>query len=236
MHKGYDSKILGGNGESAVTYIHIQDLIELLLTVIHKSHSLPGFDVYIASCENASSHRELFDIATKTFFGHKVKPILIPKFIAFFGILLRISLWKIGLTEQPFEKPWMLQYLDLKPDVDNSYTRTVLDWSPTPRLHIRRRLLFVLSKMKSNPHEWNLKNEAALRRAPYRPNFIVSEHLMVERERILAIIFSAILSPKMSDSMMNYQRMDYSILESAISSFYNALVLTIRRSDKSIMV
>jgi len=236
LQKGYDSRILGGKGESAVTYIHIQDLIKFLLTVIHKSHSLPRYDVYIASCENATSHRELFDIATTDFFGLDVKPILIPKFIALPGIWLRILLWKIGITEMPFERPWMLQYLDLKLDVENSYTRKMLDWEPTPRLHILRRLLFLLTRMKSNPHEWNLKNEAALKHVSYRPSLIISEHLIAEKERILGKIYTAILSAEMSEILVNYQAMEPSALKGAITSVYNILASAVRQSDRSMMV
>ena len=90
--------------------------------------------------------------------------------------------------------------------------------------------------MKSNPHEWNLKNEATLKHVSYRPNLIISEHLIVEKERILAIIFSSILSPEMSDILVNYQIMESGILKSAISSIYNVLALAVRQSDKSIMV
>jgi NADP-reducing hydrogenase subunit HndD len=236
LSKGYDSRILGGRGESAVTYIHIQDLVKFLLNVIQKSHQLPRYDIYIASCENATSHKELFDIATGDYFGHTVKPVFLPKFIAYPGILIRILLWRLGLTNMPFERPWMLQYIDLKLQVENSYTRAVLGWEPTPRLNILRRLLFIMTKMKSNPHEWQLRNEAALKHVSFRPSLIIYEHLMAEKERLISIIINALLSNERAEIFSNYQQMESSELKGAITSLYNLIASSVRQSDRSILV
>jgi len=147
----YDHRMLGGKGESAVSYIHLHDLAKLLTIILNKSDALPDYDIYAASPDGSTSHKELFEIATRDFLGEAVKPIYIPKAIAYPGILFRIFMGKLKLTPEPFERFWMLKYLDRKLYVDSSYTRNALNWEPSPRYNISRRLLFLPAKMKSNP-------------------------------------------------------------------------------------
>jgi len=114
LSRKYDSRILGGKGESAVPYIHISDLVKIFQVIMQKSHLLPQFDIYAASPDGSTSHRELFELATHDFFGTDVKPVFLPRLVAFPGILLRNLMGYLHLTPMPFEKLWMLKYLDLK--------------------------------------------------------------------------------------------------------------------------
>ena len=139
-------------GNSAVSYIHIHELAKFLLTIIQQSHKLPSYDIYAASPDGSTSHQELFDIATKDYFGEPVKPIHIPKWIAYPGVLLRTMLGKMKITPPPFEKLWMLKYVDLRLNVNSGYTRKSLGWEPSPRHLIERRLLFLLARMVTR---WN---------------------------------------------------------------------------------
>ena len=40
--------------------------------------------------------------------------------------------------QRPFERPWMVRYIDLGLPVDASRTRQRLEWEPRERLHILR--------------------------------------------------------------------------------------------------
>ena len=149
--------MLGGKGESAVSYIHINDLTKLLLTIIESSHQLPVYDIYAASPDGCTSHNNYLKYATRDFLGESLKPIFIPKLLAYPGIFFRILMGNLKMTPPPFERYWMLKYVDQKLNVDSSYTRKILSWEPSQRFHIKRRLLFLLSRMKSNPMEWHVK-------------------------------------------------------------------------------
>ena len=70
--KGWNSQILGGKGESAVPYIHVRCVAALLLRILRKSSSLPNYDVYIASPDGSTSHKELFNLSTRLFFWKRV--------------------------------------------------------------------------------------------------------------------------------------------------------------------
>lgn len=232
----YDSRILGGKGESAIPYIHINDLIALFRIILDKSHLLPGYDVYAASPDGSTSHRELFELATHHFFGEGIKPVYIPVYIAYPGIILRNVLSRLRLIPPPFEKLWMLKYLDRKLDADASYTRRALKWEPSPRYHIRRRLLFLLSRMKSNPYEWSARNEAAMKHISIRTNLLIYEHMMSEKENILMELVTEVSSSGRSDTMSNYQRMSQHDLILLMSTLYNVLASSVLNMDRILMI
>jgi len=236
LARKYDSRILGGKGESAVSYIHINDLVKLLLTIIQQSHHLPSFDIYAASPNGCTSHRELFEIATKDFFGEAVKPIFVPKIIAYPGIFFRILLGNLHLTPPPFERYWMLKYVDLKLNVNSTYTSKLLNWEPTQRYQIERRLLFLLARMKSNPVEWHAKNEAALKHISFRTNLLIYEYMMANKEKILSTITSRMLSHENSGLFFHYQQMDINELVIILNILFDVLAATVLNADRSLMI
>ena len=176
-----------GKGLSgAVPYIHIRDLCILIKTIIEKSDKLPDFDIYNASPTGSTSHKEIFEVATHYFFGRAVKPIFLPKYLTYPALAVRKAFQILRLTcDNPIERFWMIKYIDKKLVVSSMYTQAALDWHPTPRYHLTRRLLFLLEKMKRHPDAWRLKNEAALKRIASRTNLIIYEKLIEQKEVIL---------------------------------------------------
>ena len=228
---------LAGKGKLAVSYIHIHELAKfLLLNIIQQSHKLPSYDIYAASPDGCTSHKELFDIATKDYFGEPVKPIHIPKWIAYPEVFMRTMLGKMRITPMPFEKFWMLKYVDLKLYVDSSYTRKKLGWEPSPRHLIEHRLLFLLARMKSNPVEWNTRNEAALKHISFRVNLLIYEKLITDKEKILAKITARILALENSEIFKNYQNKPEDDFRLLVSTTYNLIASTVYNSDRSLMI
>ena len=236
LANGYDHRILGGKGESAVSYIHINDLTKFILSVIVQSDRLPSYDIYAASPDGSTSHRELFEIATQDFLGEPVKPIFMPKLLAYIGIFMRIMLGKLKITPPPFERYWMLKYLDLKLNADASYTRKALNWVPSQRYHVTRRLLFLLARMKSNPIEWHAKNEAALKHISFRTNLIIHEYMMVYKEKILNKHVARVLSLDNIVAFSHYQKMDVVYLKSLMSTLYSILASSVHSADRSLLI
>jgi len=236
LSKKYDSRIIGGKGDSAVSYIHIADLSKLLLTIIQRSHLLPSYDIYSGSPDGCTSHQELFEIATRDYLGVAVKAIHVPKFIAYPGIIFRSMLGKLGITEMPFERLWMLKYLDLKLDVDSSYTRNILQWEPSSRYHITRRLLFMLAKMKSNPIEWHARNEAALEHISFRTNLLIYEYLMLAKEQLLKTVSYHVLSLENIKVFGHYQSLDIQEFRVLLSTVFHLLASSINSGERSLMI
>lgn len=235
-HKYY-SRILGGKGKSAVPYIHVHDLFLLFKKIIGKAEQLKTFDTYVASPDGSTSHKELFEIATRYYLGKSIKPVFIPNTIAYIGIVSRMLFQKLHLTsEEYFEKLWMLKYTDLKLDIDSSYTRKELGWAPSPRYHIVRRMLFLLEKMKSHPEEWLVKNEAALKRVTRRANFLIYEQMINDKEYLLDQITRTILSEKEIEKFKRYKQLDQNDFYCYMSTLYHLLLAAVRSGDRSLMI
>ena len=233
----WDSRFLAGRGESAVTYIHINDLCKLFKTILSKTNELPQFDTYNASPDDSTSHRELFRISTNYFFGNFIKPFYIPKIFTYPGLIVKNLLNKILQPGNiPFETFWMIKYIDLKLDANSLYTRKALVWEPVARYNIQRRLLFLIEKMKSHPDEWKLRNEAALKRVINRPNLIIYENMIEEKENILSQVSEYILSPENKIAYSGYNTMKRDDFEYYLSNLYEFLLAVVRSGDRSLII
>lgn len=236
LSKNWNAKILGGKGESAVSYLHINDLVKLFTRIIEKTDVLPKFDIYNASPNGCSTHKELFNVATRDYYGTAQKPIMMPKAIAYPGVLIRHWLGILGIIEKPFERPWMMKYLDLKLNIDADYSYEKLDWKPTARYLIERRLLFLLVNMKSHHNEWILKNEAALKHTAQRPNYIIYDHLVHEEDSLISQITETICLLDNKSTFPNYQNMPVHDFQKYMSSLYHLIMGAVRSGDRSLMI
>lgn len=237
LSKKITSRIIGGKGESAIPYIHIKDLCQMLKIIIDKTSELPSFDIYNASPNGSISHKELFEISTHYFFGEVIKPINLPKLLAYPALAVRKFFKAFIITgDEPFEQFWMIRYIDKKLEVDSSYTQAVLDWQPTSRYHLTRRLLFLLEKMKSHPDEWRVKNEATLKRIARRTNLMIYEKMIEQKDVLLTNIIEIILNENPDGLFSRYKEMPLNDFQCYMSALYHLLLATIRSSDRSLLL
>lgn len=232
----WNSKIIGGRGNSAITYLHIHDLYNLILKIITKDRFLPQFDTYLASPDSPASHKELFRISTHDYFGEARKAFFVPKILAATGILSLDYLSYAKLIPKPFEKPWMIRYIDKCLRVDSSYTRKMLGWQPIPRYHLTRRLLFLLVNLKSHPEEWKVKNEASLHLKMKRTNLLIYERLSSDKELLINRILATLKNPPKNNGFTRYRYLDMHVLLSQVNTFYNLILASVRSGDRSLMI
>jgi nucleoside-diphosphate-sugar epimerase len=159
LSKGWMSKMVVGRGKTGIPYLHVFDLNNFMLKIVEKHNQLGNYDILIASHDGCVSHNRLFDVANRYFHGVTVYPQYILVFIAAIGVM-GINLLGRLQRREPFEKLWMLKYIDQRMEVDASKSHTILDWKPKPRYDIKRRLLFLIENMKYNPQLWTKKNIA----------------------------------------------------------------------------
>ncbi len=157
----WNSHVLGGKGKSAIPYMHVRDLVTFMQRLLERKGAFAG-QTLVASPDGCTSHEDLFHAATLNFFGSRHKPIHMPRLICGPGMYMR-DLAGIFLGERPFERPWMARYIDTQMAIDSSRTRERLGWAPRPRLEIIRRMPFLVENLKSDPHEWNRRNRAAMK-------------------------------------------------------------------------
>jgi len=228
------SKVVAGKGESAIPYIHINDLVKLFLSVIESSDSLPQFAIYNASPLGCVSHNELYQTATKYYYGKDFKPFRMPKLLTALGLIV-ISLLNRLSGKEPLEQPWMRKYIDKKLCVDASKTYSALDWKPTPRYHILRRLLFLTEKMISRPNNWAFKNEILLKRVAFRKSTIIYDILSQRREALVENIAEKVMHPANMQRFPNYQKLNYDVLKLYINWNYQLVAKAVKNRDRSMI-
>jgi len=234
LSEHWNARILGGRGDSAVTYIHIQDLMRLIHRTLEISDQLPRIHVLNASPNHVTTHKDLFRSATRYFYGEEGKPRLMPKWLAAPGVAAR---WWLGrLTgSPPFEAPWMMRYLDKQLRVDATRTQAETGWRPTPRLDIQRRLLVMIENMKSHHGAWSLRNETALHRTARRPNLLISEILTDQREALVERIAQVVSAPENAQRFCGYHKMAPEVLRWFITLVYQVLVTAVRTRDRQLV-
>jgi len=232
----WNRRFLAGKGDAAITYLHVFDLIRLLESIIAKSDALKKTDTYIASSDVSESQLRLYQSATREFFGRNIRPFMISKIMVYLWMLLRTAIWKSGFAGKPFERLWMYGYIDKRMKVDASYTRDQLSWAPTPRYSIIRRMIFLMVNFKNHPGEWFNKNEAALKSKSYRPNLILYEKLLIEKERIMESIVENLIRQESIKAISLYKRMKEEDIMSLISTLYHLMLASIRSGDRSFII
>ncbi|MGE4558978.1 MAG: NAD-dependent epimerase/dehydratase family protein, partial [Desulfobulbus sp.] len=179
--KWLEPRLLAGRGRSAMPYIHVQDLVRCFLRILEKSDVLESLCVFNAGPDGTVSHLELFRIATQFYCNKTLKPFFVPGWLLAPMILVRRLQSRLQ-GKEPFEQYWMIKYIDQRLVADSSRTRQILDWKPTPRKSITRRLVFLIENMKRNPELWHQWNEAMLRKSSDRPHLVLHEMLCESME------------------------------------------------------
>jgi nucleoside-diphosphate-sugar epimerase len=231
LSEKWNARILGGRGESSITYIHIVDLVKMIQTILTRSDELPQLATYVASPNGTVTHQELYQAATKYFYGRPRKPVKIPKFIALPGIIVRTALGDM-LGEKPFERPWMMKYIDRKLVVTADQTFEALSWKTSPRNDILRRLLFMIENMKNHYVDWTVKNETALHRISTRFNVKAYEVMMRHREFIINKMVDHVYKVENQTAYEHYRSMDKLVLKWYITMLYQLMATSIKVGDR----
>jgi nucleoside-diphosphate-sugar epimerase len=234
LSRKWSARILGGRGESAITYIHVNDLVKLVFRIIELSPTLPRLCTFAASPTGSTSHYDLFRMACRCWYGHDREPIYIPHPVATVGVALRYLMGKMR-GNIPFERLWMMKYIDKKLVVDATATHRTLGWEPLPRYHVLRRLLFLAEKMKHNRDEWAVRNELQLTRTARRPNIVLYEAIMESRHDLMNRIMAFVLSPERRTHFSHYQGMNADVLKWYLTLLYRLVAVSVRNRDRLII-
>ncbi|MEE4377695.1 MAG: NAD(P)-dependent oxidoreductase [Candidatus Competibacteraceae bacterium] len=233
LKKGWMSKIVVGRGKTGIPFLHVVDLNNFMLKIIEKHDQLGSCDVLIASDRGCVSHNRLFDVSSKYFYGETIYPVYMPVFLASIGVIGINLLGKL-LRKEPFEKLWMLTYIDQRMEVDPSKSHEILDWKPKPRYDIKRRLLFLIENMKYNPQLWTRKNIAmAIKHEEERPGLKIFNVMLSMKEKIIAEHVAHISSPENNNKYPNYQKLDKEELISRATYMYEILEIAILNGHRT---
>jgi nucleoside-diphosphate-sugar epimerase len=164
--------IVVGRGESGIPYVHRVDWVRLVRSCIERERDLGVHEVFLASQHGAVSHEDLF-LALKRArpgaLGAK-KPIHVSPALARIALRMKTAFGRVT-GKMPYERPWMLDYVDRPWVADTTYTRNRLGWDCSESLQIRERIPVLLSHFHNDRPLWERRNrERATRRYSYSPD------------------------------------------------------------------
>jgi hypothetical protein len=234
LSEGWNARILGGRGESAIPYIHGREIPVFFRRLFEHLDAIGQREVLICSPSETVSHRELFDVANLNFRGRHVRPVLVPAPLASLGVRVRDLAGRV-LGDRPFERPWMVRLIDRDLAVNASRTHAKLGFAPRERLLITRRVPFMIEHLKADPIEWHQRNQAAMRRVRLRPNLIL--HRLLERhhdEIRRRFLQDQLGGPDAARRFPGYQQLPAEILEWRCTVVLRHLLNAVRAGDKGL--
>jgi nucleoside-diphosphate-sugar epimerase len=236
LSKSWKSRMIAGQGRMAIPYIHINCITDILYKVIERTDSLPKLNIFLASSDKPISLLELFLRSTKLYTGVEKKPIFVPVFLSKIWVIIRDMFGRL-VGKRPFERYWMLKYIDQEYHTDCAYTKQILEWEPNNRHQIDRRLIYLIENLKNNPHEWHRKNRARLTRfLNQRPSLILVEEMHNIHDAIVKSVVNTISLPGLSMQYRYYQKLPIEQLKWYIDVTYNNLLTSVRHGDRAIMI
>jgi len=154
------NRIIAGRGATAIPYIHRDDLVRLVRVCVDQSEKMAPLEVLLASQHGAVSHLELFDAVWRARRNrNRVKPIFVSPTTATIGLYLRLALGLVT-RDPPFERPWMLQFIDRPWIADTTYTRNKLGWDCTQGKGILDRLPTMVDRYLRSRNQWDQRSRA----------------------------------------------------------------------------
>ncbi len=152
-------RIVVGRGDAGMPFVHRDDLVRLVRACLEREAELADHEVLIASQHGTVLHRDLFRVIRREWPGAgSTEPISIPPSVARIGLGLKRALGTVT-GNPPFERLWMLRYLDRPWVVDASYAREKLGWSCSAGMGLCDRLPTMLDHLRRRPREWEHRNQ-----------------------------------------------------------------------------
>lgn len=235
LSSAWNSRMLGGRGQSAIPYLHVDDLTLFFLALVDRLEEVPPGQVLQASPDGAVSHEQLYDEATLLHFGNRRASIHMPR------PLCGPGMWSLDLLgrlvgKRPFERPWMARYIDLAMTIDASRTRAILGWEPRPRLQVLRRLPFLLENRKTDPIEWNRANRAAMKEVHLETNLRIFALLKKHAHEIALEYTEVLTGPEGQERFPSYQQVSEHDHRWNHTLILRHLMNAVRTRERSILV
>ena len=154
------NRIIAGRGETGIPYIHRDDLLRLVRSCIDRNAEMAPYEVLLASQHGAVSHKQVFRLIRGVCCpGSRIRPVFLPRAIAVMGVHLRRA-WGVLRRKAPYERAWMLQFVDRPWTADTTYTRNKMHWDCMSGMTLCDRLPLIISRFLRNRREWERRSRA----------------------------------------------------------------------------
>lgn len=233
LSDAWKARVLGGEGRSAIPYIHIRDGVAFFRRLLDVEGRLGRGPTLIASTNQPVSHLELFEAATSYWYGQARRPIFMPKYLSWAGLYAMDALGTM-LGERPFERPWMGAYIDTVMTTDARLTYELLGWRPNPRLSIVRRLPFLLENLRVDPLQWQQRNMAAMKAVHVATHLRVFHLLEAHEESLVKRCVQAVGEAMEAGRLKSYQALTIEEVDWAGRATILALKNSVRTRDHGV--
>ncbi|MCP3978865.1 MAG: NAD(P)-dependent oxidoreductase [bacterium] len=160
------NRIVVGRGESGFPYVHRSDWVRLVRACLCYDGRLPPHETLLASQHGVVTHDELFGALqrARSGAGRAAAPLHVPVTLARVGLHMRAALGRIT-GSMPYERPWMLRYVDRPWVADTTRTRKRLDWDCSHGMRVCERLPVLLEHFENDRTRWERRNRQRANRA-----------------------------------------------------------------------
>lgn len=140
-----------GNLAHGSTFVHLDDLTDVMVKAIEKRKELPTEVTLNIGEEETLSYEQLQHIISRELYGKESKLIRIPKAVAKMGAAVQ------NMFGNNFIKPWMIDIADDHYELDSSKAEQLLRWKPQHRLS--NTLPTMIAALKADPEKWYKENK-----------------------------------------------------------------------------
>ena len=235
LGRSWRARILAGRGQMGVPYIHIRDLVAFFRQLLTCRHKLEPAEVLLASAAGDTALLRLFELATQSYFGTPKRPVFVPATLSGPG-LVAMDLWGRLVERRPFERSWMRHYIDRRLQVDNTRSCARIDWSPSPRYQIERRLPFVIERLKSEPFEWLARNAAIMKREALRPDLRIYYALLEGEAQIVGALIRRMEAERPAAASSGFRSLKRAELEWFVRLLYRLLLNSVQNSNRMLIL
>jgi nucleoside-diphosphate-sugar epimerase len=149
----FASHVLPGNISHGASYLHLDDMAEVIELCVKKRHELPRETILLVGEEETLSYDQLQNQISQLIRGKSLKTYRLPKWFAKMGAWLQDHM---PFMEKSFIKPWMIDYADDNYTLDSTRIKKILDW--TPRHSLSKTLPLMIRDLKTDPIKWYKSN------------------------------------------------------------------------------
>lgn len=232
----WNSRILGGRGRSAIPYLHVREMTPFIRRVLDANDRIVQRQVLIASPSHTLNHLQLFELVHAYSGDGDKPPILMPAPLAKVGVRARDVLGR-ALGNRPFERPWMVAYIDRDLAVDASASHAFLGWQPRRRLFMERRMAFLVEHRKSDPIEWQRRNRAALKEVHLRANLRVHRLLERHQDAIAERFLDRLVGGSESEARFpSYQKVSRQVAEWRFTVALRHILNSVRTQERGLFI
>ena len=233
LSPGWRRRVLGGRGDSAIPYMHIDDAVDFCTRLLSRYEQIESGQILLASGDGATSHYQLHAVATACQFGQRIRPVRFPRQACLMGIWVMDALGRL-VGRRPFERPWMASCIDRKLDIDASRTRAWLEWQPRERLDILRRMPFLIHNRKAHYDEWLRRNHLAARKTRGLASSKIHELLSIHQQEIGHLFSEYLLEPTQRKRLAAYLDAPQKQLDERHRLLLEQLQCAVRTGDNAV--